>query len=154
MLLLGGSGVGSVCIEWGRGGRLWIYTVIFHSLLCRAVWSVVVFLCLRIAFWDFYWSTVLPANSSKYWSVSLSRTSNGAVFSMFISSYGCVLFRCVNRHYPLSFSNCKPKYRKSDDPAITVSTYYMLSIQIWVEQLYPQLWVSDVPQNFSGCIRF
>lgn len=62
--------------------------------------------------------------------LSLSRTSNGAVFSMFISSYGCVLFRCVNRHYPLSFSNCKPKYRKSDDPAITVSTYYMLSIQI------------------------
>lgn len=88
-----------VCVT----GRLWIYISSLFAMSCS--WSVVVF-CLRIAFWDFYWLTVLPANSSKTDLLDLK----WCCFSMFLSSYSYVLFRCVNRYYPLSYSNFKPKY--------------------------------------------
>lgn len=127
----GVSGVGSVCVEWGaEGSSLNIYrSLSLFAMSCSLIGG-----CVSLSPYCILRFLLVDGATSKQFKVliclSLSRTSNGAVFSMFISSYGCVLFRCVNRHYPLSFSNCKPKYRKSDDPAITVSTYYMLSIQI------------------------
>lgn len=89
-------------------GVVFEYIQYLHSLLCRAVdqWlcSVSVLHSEIFTGWRCYQQTVqkLICLSDLKW----------CCFSMFISSYSYVLFRCVNRHYPLSLSNCKPKYRK------------------------------------------
>lgn len=99
-------------------GVVFEYIQYLHSLLCRAVdqWlcSVSVLHSEIFTGWRCYQQTVqkLICLSDLKW----------CCFSMFISSYSYVLFRCVNRHFPLSLSNCKPKYCK----VITLLSLYPL----------------------------
>lgn len=111
------------------------YISSLFAMLCS--WSVVVF-CLCIAFWDFYWLTVLPANSSKNWSIGPQMV---LFFYVFIVIQLCFIQVCQP---PLSPQLNRILSQNSSQKSITLLLLYQLYAihpNIVDSDYISQLWV-------------